>query len=224
MNKVRSDAQWKQLSPEHVEALEKWLFEENLGYRDVVAKAEKELGIKTSYGGLRRFYEWRSQERSVEGLGELVKDVAEIKGEQVDTEALRLATMKIVAAQAFRQVRRAPDEPEKWGPAVRWMVANDRNERLREEREMRGELRAEDRKVRREALDFAREKFQFDMIERAVRALPELHRLKEAMEDPDPSRYSRNPHWNEARDVMFGVSEGAQNSEKEAQEGGDYVI
>jgi hypothetical protein len=52
------------------------------------------------------------------------------------------------------------------------------------------------------------------MIERAVRALPELQKLKGAMEDPDPSRYTRNPHWNEARDVMFGVAGESQETEE----------
>jgi hypothetical protein len=71
--------------------------------------------------------------------------------------ALKLAALKMVAAQAFQQVRESPEDVKRWGPVVKLLVNNDRNETVREEQQLKRELRAEDHKIRREALDFARE-------------------------------------------------------------------
>jgi hypothetical protein len=203
MNKVRSDAHWHQLSAEQLETLDHWLFEEHLSYGEVVTKAEQELGYKTSYSSLRRYYQRRSQERAVEDLAERVTDAAEVKATAGNAELLRQATMKLLAAQAFQQVRETPADAAKWGPAVKMMLQHERNETVREGQRIRQQLREEDQAIRRETTEFYRQKFQLDTVDRAVRALPELQRLAAAINDPDTSRYSNNPHWNEAREKMF---------------------
>ena len=48
MKKTRSNALWNKLSPEQLRILDKWLFEEKLGYLEVLAKAQNELGFKGS--------------------------------------------------------------------------------------------------------------------------------------------------------------------------------
>jgi hypothetical protein len=185
MNKVRSDALWNELSAEQLETLDKWLFEEKLGYRETLSKAQKELGFKGSYSSLVRYYQRRSQERELERLLELNEDAEAVGNTPGDVKKLRVATMKMVAARAFQQVREAPEDADKWDSVVRMMVEYDRNETLREEHEvrrklkaeeekLRRELKAEDHKIRREAMEFAKEKFQMNMIEQALKAMPEL--------------------------------------------------
>jgi len=142
MKKSGSNALWNKLSPEHRELLDEWHFEQNLSCAEAWPRAQAELGFQGSVSSLKRYYQRRSDERVMEEVAE------EAPG---DVKVLRLATMKLVAAQAFQQVRETPDEVEKWGPAVKLMVENDRNETTREGHRIRKELRAEDQEIRREA-------------------------------------------------------------------------
>src|SRR5580704_10239088 len=161
MRKTKPEASWNELSVEQRETLDGWLFEKNLSYAKAWPRAKEELGFRGSVASLKRYYQRRSQEREeLEKLEELAKNAAAIGSAAGDAKELRLATMKMVAASAFRQVREAPDDADKWGPAVKLMVDNDRNETWREEHELRREFKAEDRKVRREAMALTREKFQ----------------------------------------------------------------
>jgi hypothetical protein len=73
MNKLRNDSVFSQLSPEQVETLEGWLFEENLGYKEALERVEKEFQVKGSLSGLRRFYRRLAMERSREDLVEMAE-------------------------------------------------------------------------------------------------------------------------------------------------------
>jgi hypothetical protein len=77
------------------------------------------------------------------------------------------------------------------------MVEDGHNEALRE-------LRSQAYELRREALAFAKEKHHCDVIERAMKALPELQALTEAKKDPETKRYEQNARWNRVRKLMFG--------------------
>ena len=69
----------------------------------------------------------------------------------------------------------------------------------------RRELKAEEHKLRREAMEFAKKKFEFDTTEQALKALPELLELAQARKDPDTKRYESNAFLNRARRVVAGV-------------------
>src|SRR5580658_3910132 len=103
MRKTRSDALWNELSPEQLEKLDQWLFEEKRGFTEVLPKAKTELGFKGSIGSLMRYYQRRSEERELEKLMDLSEDMAAISNTPGDVNGLRLATMKMMAACAFRQ-------------------------------------------------------------------------------------------------------------------------
>jgi hypothetical protein len=77
MNKLRTDAVFSQLTPEQVETLEGWLFEENLGYKEALERVEKEFNVKGSLSGLRRFYRRLARERSREDLVEMASVCAD---------------------------------------------------------------------------------------------------------------------------------------------------
>jgi len=198
MKKLRSDALWNELTPEQLEKLDAWLFEENQSYSEILSKAQRELGFKGSDGSLRRYYQRRRQERVMEEL-------AETKGSPEDVEALRVAAVKMAGTYAYQQLAETPEEVEKWGPALKLMVENDHNQTLREGQKLRRELREEDRKLRREAMGFAKEKFQFDTMEQALKALTQLRELAEARKDPDLRGYEENVMLNKLRREMFGV-------------------
>src|SRR5215472_10508219 len=88
MNKLRSDSAFCQLTPEQIEALEGWLFEERLSYPKVLEKLKAEFGLETSLTAIRRFYKRLEMERSRESL----MDVAEMS--KVVREALKAGNLK----------------------------------------------------------------------------------------------------------------------------------
>lgn len=48
LRKLREDSKWNQLTGDERERLDSWLFEENLGYAKIVARAKTEFDIETT--------------------------------------------------------------------------------------------------------------------------------------------------------------------------------
>src|ERR1700722_16631209 len=57
MRKTQSNAAWNGLSAEQRATLERWLFEENLGYELAYERAKTELGFAGSIASMKRFYQ-----------------------------------------------------------------------------------------------------------------------------------------------------------------------
>jgi hypothetical protein len=51
MNKLRSESVFSQLTPEQVETLEGWLFEENLSYKEALERVQNEFRVEASLRG-----------------------------------------------------------------------------------------------------------------------------------------------------------------------------
>jgi hypothetical protein len=227
MQKVKSNASWTHLSSEQLKTLDKWFFEEKLSYAEILPKAQTELGYKGQMTSLKRYFLRRRKERTIEEFKEVREEVAAISGAPVDPEAVRLASMKVLATFLFQQLRHSPQNIKEIVSVAKLIIQNDYNELLRdtkaEEFDLRRELKEKDHEIRREAMVFAKDKFQYDAIENAVKALPHLQRLAEAMEDPDTTRYRECAL--EARKVMFGPGEQTPQDEAEAEssEGNEQV-
>ena len=212
MKKVRANALWNELSDEQRETLDKWLFGERLGYAVAWQRAQKELGFKGSKTSLHRYFARREKERVLTEFTELRDGVAAIRSAPEDATSLRAAAMKVLGQFLLQQVRRAPDKVKEWAPVADLMVRNEYNEIVRE-------AKAREHQMRRDAMAFAKEKFQFDMIEHAVKALPQLRELEEARKDPDLKEYEENAMVNRLRREMFGVVwEAFPESAKEEEE------
>ena len=80
MNKLRSDSAFCQLTPEQTETLEVWLFEERLGYSQVLEMLKSEFGFETSLTGIRRFYKRLEMERSRASLMDAVEILKGVEG------------------------------------------------------------------------------------------------------------------------------------------------
>lgn len=120
--------------------------------------------------------------------------------------------MQVLGAYLFRVLRAAPDKVKEWAPVANLIVQNDHNEAWRS-------IKGEEQKFRREALEFAKGKFQFDMAKRALEALPELLELAEAKRDPAITEYEENIRLNRAVREMFGpLASIHPESAKEAKE------
>jgi hypothetical protein len=198
MDKVKSNASWNELSPEQRQTLDKWLFEENLSYTEILPKAQAELGFPGAISSLKRYYLRRKEEKKVEELEELKQYVAELSGAGSDVGALRLANMKLLGSYLLQLLSEGPEKLKELTPVINLMLQNDHTEALRE-------VKAEEHKLRREMMEFAKTKFQFDVTEQAMKALPELQELAQARKDPDTKRYEANAFLNMARRRIAGV-------------------
>jgi len=193
MNKVRSDALWTELSPEQVKTLDRWLFDEKLGYVEILPRAQSELGFKGQMSSLKRYFARRQQERTLEHFEDLQEDLADINGAPGNAAALQDASNKLISLYLFRRLQAAPEKVEEWAPLANLMMKKDYNDVVRDAN-----------RVRQQTMELAREKFEVDIIEKAMKALPQLKELAEAKKDPQTKRYEQNARWNRVRKLMFG--------------------
>src|SRR5580700_5933476 len=197
MTKVKSNALWNELTPEKRKTLDTWLFENKLSYAEILPRAQSELGFKGSESSLKRYFARRHKERAMEEFLEVRDEVAALRGEPTDATTLRAAAMKLLGRFLLKQVRSSPGDVKNWAPVANLMVLNDHNELLRA-------AKSEEREIRREALALSRERFEFNTMERALEAMPQLKELAQAKKDPLTKRYEENIHWNRVRRAMFG--------------------
>lgn len=205
MKKVRSNALWTQLTPEQRNCLDKWLFEEEQSYEQVWQKAQAQFKYKGSKSSITRYHNRRRKEQIIEEFKDLRDEVAAVNGAPADPAAAHAASMKLLETFLFQQLRKSPDKVKEWAAVASLIVQNDYNETMREEHKLRREMKTEDQKLKREAMAFAKEKFQFDTIEMAMKLLPELRELEQARKDPDLKRYESNAMLNRMRRRVFGV-------------------
>ena len=198
MKQSGSNAHWNKLSASQRKILDDWLFEGKLGYREILPRAQNELGFAGSMASLQRYHRRRRQERAVTDARLTGQEAAELDSAGAATGGLRSASMKLAGGYLFQALRDAPEKVKEWLAVANMMVQNDRNEAFRE-------IKEEEHKIRREALAFAKEKFDFDIVEKALKALPELRELEEARKDPRIKRYEENARWNRVRRALLGA-------------------
>ncbi len=207
MKKQRADAKWNELTDAQRETLEQWLFEERITYQVAWERAQQELGFTGSVSSLRRFYEHMSRERTLRSLGVSEESAEEIDNASVGTATLRAAGMKLVAQLFLNGVMQSPEQMKHWCPLARLLLQSESNE-------IKYRLKQEENELRRQELEFAREKFQYDMMAQAQKALPELQALAEA----NLTQYEKNKRRNDLRRRMFGPNIPEILPENEAEE------
>jgi hypothetical protein len=201
MQRTKSNALWKQLTADQLKMLDQWLFEEKLSLPDAHERAKTRFRFEGSASSLKRYRTRRRRERTEEEFKELKEEMAGVSQAPVETTALQSASMKLLGKFLFEQLRKSPESVKELTAALGLMVQHDRNE------------------VRRDWLKFAKEKFQFDAVEHALKALPQLKELEEARKDPDLADYEENAMINKIRREAFGVVyEAFPESAKEEEE------
>jgi hypothetical protein len=212
MRKTRSEARWLTLSPEQIETLDSWLFEQKFSYAKTFHLAQAKLGFQGSISSLKRYGQRRANERLMTTLVETGKDAVKASNTGATPDELRNASLRVLGVYLFQALRENPDAIKEMMPVVKAMLQNDYNETLRESK-------AEDRKLRREQMAFAKEKYEFDVTEKALKALPQLHELAQARKDPLTKRYEANTRRNRLRRMMFGAGADVQpeNAQEEAE-------
>lgn len=156
MKKTKSSAAWNGLSGEQREALERWLFEENMSFVKALAHARQEFGFAGSMSSLQRFYHRTAEMR-------MLREGPRGEGGAEEAESRRMG-MREVGKLFVKQVKENPDGVKEW-----WMLAKLLLQS--EENGLRRELLGEDNNLRRAGLDLAREKFEFNAAEAALHQL-----------------------------------------------------
>ena len=144
LGKLRSDSTWAALTSDQREMLEGWLFEENLGYTEVLERAQKEFGITGSKMSLVRFYQRVAAERAQREFLELDTAVKELKGMDVNITEMKSAAMCLITKRLMKLSLESPDRVKEMAWLGQVLVASE----------------AQD--VKRGWLNIGREKFELD--------------------------------------------------------------
>ncbi len=126
------------------------------------------------------------------GLVQSQEQVKQIKEAPVSAEELRAAGMKVVAQLFLRQVVQAPEQVREWSRLAKLLLQSESNE-------IRFRLKREENELRHKSLEFARERFHYDILEEGKQVLPELQKLWEA----GLTQYERNARTNNLRRRMW---------------------
>jgi hypothetical protein len=211
MKKTRSNARWAGLTAAQRKTLETWLFEEQINYEEALRRATETLNFKGSVSSIKRFYARRYHERLLESMGEEQEDAQEVADDAAGSAVFRTAGMKLAARAFFHQVREKPGNVKEWSPLAKLMLWS-------EDLELRRTLKAEENQLRRERLEFARERFQFNIVEKALKMLPELQELAEARKDPKQREYEEGKRVNAVIRRLFGSRMAKAHAESPEEE------
>jgi hypothetical protein len=167
MSKLRSDSAWAGLSPEQRETLEGWLFEENLGYKEALERAQKEFGLTASLTSLADYYQRLAQERMQRELRGIKSIVGEIDKATVDGEELGATAMTLVAKRMIQLAVESPGKVREMVSLGRLLVANQAQDIKRQWLEIEwGKIEDADRE-------------KFDQMESNLRLQENLTRMAE---------------------------------------------
>lgn len=180
MGKLRSDSTWAALTLEQRETLEGWLFEDNQGYAEVLAQAEKEFGVTGSKMSLSRFYQRTAAERAQREFLDLETTVKEINSMEVDWREMGSAAMVLIAKRLLQISLQSPDKVKEMAWLGRIVVDN------------------EAQNIRRGWLKMAREKFELDV------AAEFLARRTETFGMSEEDMLREDEHVLKIRQALFG--------------------
>ena len=180
LGKLRCDATWAALSPEQREMLEGWLFEENLGYTEVLDRAQKEFGITGSKMSLVRFYQRVAAERAQREFLELETTIREMKGLEVNVVEMQSAAMCLITKRLMKLSLESPDKVREMAWLGQVLIQN------------------EAQSIKRGWLNIGREKFQYDA---ATACMIHKLRIDEVMADES---MSDQQHIQKIREEIFG--------------------
>ena len=125
MGKLRCDSTWAALTPEQRETLEGWLFDENIGYAEVLERAQKEFGIAGTKTSLVRFYQRAAAERAQREFLDLETTIREMKGLEVDVNEMQSAAMCLITKRLMKLSLESPEKVQEMAWLGNVLVSNE---------------------------------------------------------------------------------------------------
>jgi hypothetical protein len=195
MRKLREDSTWNRLSRERRETLEGWLFDENLGYEETLARVKEQFGLEATVSSLGRYYRRRARERQAGELVEAQASAAAVEALPIQTDVLRAAAIKLVAKAAVKLASERPGEVESLVSLTRLL------------------LESEAVAIRRGRLALAEKWFDYEATAAAAGDLGKLRSyLKSLCED---TRLSHEAKLERVQGILFGWG-GSKTGEPES--------
>ncbi len=188
MRKMCDDSTWKQLTLEQRETLEIWLFEENLGYAQTLAKVQKEFGVEATIASLGRFYRRRARERQVEELLEAQVAANELNDLPVSVASMREAAVKLVGKAALNLASEKPGQLEQLVSFTKLL------------------LESEDTDIRRTRLQLAQRCFDYEATAASQKDLPQLRAYMEVIGDDTTLSYDEK--MKKVHAILYGWDRG----------------
>jgi hypothetical protein len=167
VSKMRSDSTWAGLTPEQRETLEGWLFEENLGYAEVLERVQRDFGVTASKPSLSRYYQRLAAERAQRELLDLKSAVAELRGIGIDRAELSAAIMSLLAKQLLKLLLESPDKVKEMAWLGTVLVGNEAQE------------------IKRGWLNMGREKFELEVARERAEEEAERQMIADANVEDD---------------------------------------
>lgn len=187
MRKRRDDSTWNQLTTAQREALDGWLFDENLGYAETLARARQEFGVAASLASVGRYYRFRARERQVFEMAKAGSDAELVNAMPVTAEHLRTAAVKLAGKAALKLALIQPDEVEALAALTRLL------------------LESEDIAIRRGRLQLAERYYQLEQAVAAQQGLPLFRAYLNTIGD-DPS-LTHEQKVERVRNFAFGKAQ-----------------
>ncbi len=186
MRKPRSNSCWNKLTGPQRELLEKWLFDEHLGYEVTLERVRSQFGLEATAMSLSRLYRRRLRERQVEELVEAQAMSEAVAAPKLNTGAMRSAAIKLIAKIALK-------------------LACERPEQLKELESMAKILLfSEDNDIRQGRLKLEQARLQHETTSDISDEIPKLARLLVRIEEDDD--LSDEAKMDRVRALLFPLS------------------
>jgi hypothetical protein len=169
--KWRSDAAWNKLTVEQREIVDAWLFDERLSYAEIVARAEKEFGLKSSISSLAMYYRRQATARQGWEMVE-ARDISEtVNALAGPTDQIRQAAVNLAGKAALRTAIEQPEKPEALVALARVLLESEKNG------------------LRRERLKQLDRQFEFQATLAAQEDIPQFRAFLATLESDDRLSY-----------------------------------
>ncbi len=125
MSKLRADSAWCKLTAEQRETLEGWFFEENIGYREALERAQKVFGVTASVRSLSEYYQRLAEERTQKELLDVKGLAGKIEKAGANWEDLGATAMTLVAKRMLQLAVASPGKVREMASLGRLLVSNE---------------------------------------------------------------------------------------------------
>jgi len=199
--KWRSDATWNKLTGEQKETVDGWLFDERLGYAEILARVEKEFGLKSSVASLSMYYRRRATGRQGWEMVEAWETARQINGLAGDEDEMLAAALRLTGKAVMRTAIEQPDQLDALVSLTKVLLEGERND------------------LRRDMLRLLNRKFNYEAAEAALKDMPQFRAfLKSVEEDPNLSAEQKTERIKEFLFEWNRREEAGDRAEKAARE------
>jgi hypothetical protein len=164
--------------------LERWLFDDNLGYTEARERVQKEFGLETTIWSLARFFRRRAWERPVEQLAEASVSAERLNAMPVSTASLREAAVKLAGKSALKLAGEKPQDMDHLVAFTRLLLESEENE------------------IRRGRLKLAQQQIDFEAMAASTEELPQFR--AHLMKVSDDASLTEMEKLERIRAIMFG--------------------